>query len=137
MSYGMEDRETVTRRVLVRRGVVLLSAVAAVATQAQRASGTIKISKAAVAYQDHPEGANNAVSVCSSCRRTVAKWSTGSSARKVSAASSPRSSKPDNEVVPDRRLGCAFVGQAHAPKALHRRLPRVVGPMRWKRGGPA
>ncbi len=56
MSYGMEDRETVTRRVLLRRGVAVLSAVAAVATQAQRASGTIKISKAAVAYQDHPEG---------------------------------------------------------------------------------
>jgi hypothetical protein len=67
MSYGMEDRETVTRRVLVRRGVAVLSAVAAVATQAQRASGTIKISKAAVAYQDHPEGGKQ----CGKCLQFV------------------------------------------------------------------
>lgn len=45
-----------SRRLLLRSAVGTLGVAAAVAAQTKRASAVIKISKAAVAYQDHPEG---------------------------------------------------------------------------------
>jgi hypothetical protein len=61
-----------TRRLLLLRAVGALSAAAAaVATQAQPASSTIKISKTAVAYQDHPQGDKE----CGRCLQFVAPGS--------------------------------------------------------------
>ncbi len=45
-----------SRRLLLQGTVGALSAVAAAVAQTERASAVIKISQAAVAYQDHPEG---------------------------------------------------------------------------------
>jgi hypothetical protein len=45
----------VSRRLVLRATVVTLGA-AATATNAKPASATVKISKTAVAYQDHPQG---------------------------------------------------------------------------------
>lgn len=45
-----------SRRWLLQKAMGKAAAVAAIVAQAKPASATIKISKAAVAYQDHPEG---------------------------------------------------------------------------------
>jgi hypothetical protein len=45
-----------SRRLLLQRAVGTVGAVAVIAARAEPASATIKISKTAVAYQDHPEG---------------------------------------------------------------------------------
>ena len=69
MSNEMEDQdESATRRTLLQWAVATVSAAAVVAVQTQRASGTIKISKAAVAYQDHPQGDKQ----CAKCLQFVA-----------------------------------------------------------------
>ena len=47
---------TLSRRLLLQSTLGSLGVAAAVAAQTKRASAVIKISKAAVAYQDHPEG---------------------------------------------------------------------------------
>lgn len=57
MSDGAEGRGgALSRRVVLRQAVGLLGAAAAISAQAEPAAATIKISQAAVAYQDHPQG---------------------------------------------------------------------------------
>lgn len=57
MSNETEERDcAVSRRALLHDAVRAFGVTALIAAQAQPASAVIKISKAAVAYQDHPEG---------------------------------------------------------------------------------
>lgn len=57
MSNETEERDrAVSRRVLLHDATRALGAAVLIAAQAQPASAVMKISKAAVAYQDHPEG---------------------------------------------------------------------------------
>lgn len=65
---GEGTGDTFSRRLLLLKGVGTLGAAAAVATRIQAASATIKISKGAVAYQDHPEGDKR----CGKCLQFVA-----------------------------------------------------------------
>jgi hypothetical protein len=48
--------DALSRRSLLQRAMGMMGAGAVIAAQAKPAAATIKISKAAVAYQDHPEG---------------------------------------------------------------------------------
>ncbi len=45
-----------SRRLLLQKAIGTVSAAAIIAVQTKPAAATIKISKTAVAYQDHPEG---------------------------------------------------------------------------------
>jgi hypothetical protein len=45
-----------SRRLLLQEAIGTVAAAAVIAAQAKQASATIKISKTAVAYQDHPDG---------------------------------------------------------------------------------
>lgn len=57
MSDETEGRSgALSRRLLLQKTMASLGAAAMIATQTKSASAAIKISKAAVAYQDHPQG---------------------------------------------------------------------------------
>lgn len=57
MPNETEGRDgALSRRLLLHRTLGTLGIAAAIATQAKPAAAVIKISKAAVAYQDHPQG---------------------------------------------------------------------------------
>jgi hypothetical protein len=57
MSHEMECRNgALSRRLLLHKTMVSVGAAAIIARQTTPASASIKISKTAVAYQDHPQG---------------------------------------------------------------------------------
>ena len=60
-----------SRRRLLQSAVGIIGIAAAVAVRPEPASATIKISKIAVAYQDHPEGDQR----CGKCRQFVSPGS--------------------------------------------------------------
>jgi hypothetical protein len=56
MSNKEEGRDcALPRRLLLQRGVGAIGAAALIAARTEPVSATVKISKAAVAYQDHPQ----------------------------------------------------------------------------------
>ena len=57
MSDETEGRSgALSRRLLLQKTIASVGAAAIIGTQSKPASAAIKISKAAVAYQDHPQG---------------------------------------------------------------------------------
>ncbi|MBV8738729.1 MAG: hypothetical protein JO007_16010 [Alphaproteobacteria bacterium] len=68
MSDETEGRCGFSRRLLLQGAVVSIGAAAGIVESRQPAGAAPKISKAAVAYQDHPEGDKH----CSKCRQFVA-----------------------------------------------------------------
>jgi hypothetical protein len=57
MSHEMEDRHgALSRRLLLEKAMSAVGAAAVIAAKTKSAAATIKVSKSAVAYQDHPEG---------------------------------------------------------------------------------
>ena len=68
MSDETEGRRGFSRRLLLQGAVVSIGAAAGIVESHQPAGAAPKISKAAVAYQDHPEGDKH----CSKCRQFVA-----------------------------------------------------------------
>jgi hypothetical protein len=69
MSAEKKDRgDGLSRRLLLQGTMAAISAAAVIGASPRPASATIKISKAAVAYQDHPEGDKR----CGKCLQFVA-----------------------------------------------------------------
>jgi hypothetical protein len=65
----VEDRDGIfSRRMLLQSTVATMAAAAAVVASPKPAPATIKISKAAVGYQDHPDGDKH----CEKCSQYVA-----------------------------------------------------------------
>jgi hypothetical protein len=83
MSEEMTGRlRACSRRRLLQGAVGMIGIAAAVAVRSEPASATIKISKTAVAYQDHPQGDQR----CGKCRQFVSP----NSCKMVDGEISPR-----------------------------------------------
>ena len=82
------------RRALLQYAIGVAVGVAISYAQPTPAAAGPKISKRAVAYQDHPDGDKQ----CEKCARTPVRWSTVQSAPRDHAASSCRSGTHEADI---------------------------------------